>query len=43
MLGHKSLKITQIYAKIVDRKVRDDMQVLKIKFSAQVNQNQQAI
>jgi integrase len=33
MLGHKSLKITQIYAKILDRKVSDDMQVLRKKFS----------
>lgn len=32
MLGHKSIKITQIYAKILDRKVSDDMQVLRSKF-----------
>jgi integrase len=32
MLGHKSLKITQIYAKILDRKVSDDMQALRKKF-----------
>jgi integrase len=32
MLGHKSIKITQIYAKILDRKVSDDMQALRYKF-----------
>lgn len=34
MLGHKSVRTTQHYAKIVDRKVSDDMQLLKAKFSA---------
>ena len=29
MLGHASLAITQIYAKIVDKKVMDDMAALK--------------
>lgn len=33
MLGHKSLKQTQHYAKILDRKVSDDMKLLKEKFS----------
>lgn len=33
MLGHKSLKTTQIYAKIIDRKVSDDMKILKEKFN----------
>ncbi|SRX75014.1 site-specific integrase [Aequorivita antarctica] len=33
MLGHKSLKTTQHYAKILDRKVSDDMLVLKDKLS----------
>jgi site-specific recombinase XerD len=32
MLGHKSLKITQIYAKILDRKISNDMQILRSKF-----------
>ena len=32
MLGHKSLKTTQHYAKILDRKVSEDMQELKNKF-----------
>jgi site-specific recombinase XerD len=33
MLGHKSIKTTQHYAKIVDRKVSDDMMILKQKYS----------
>lgn len=33
MLGHKSLKTTQHYAKILDRKVRDDMAILKEKLA----------
>jgi site-specific recombinase XerD len=33
MLGHKNIKITQHYAKILDRKVSDDMKLLKQKIS----------
>ena len=33
MLGHKSLRTTQHYAKILDRKVSDDMLALRLKFS----------
>ena len=33
MLGHTSLKTTQHYAKILDRKVNEDMQLLKIKLA----------
>lgn len=33
MLGHKSLKQTQHYAKIVDKKISDDMKILEKKYS----------
>ena len=36
MLGHKSLKTTQHYAKILDKKVSEDMRRLKEKFSMPV-------
>ncbi|WP_317897813.1 site-specific integrase [Aurantibacillus circumpalustris] len=40
MLGHKDLKITQHYAKIVDRKVSEDMRILKEKFkTGNINQH----
>lgn len=32
MLGHQSLKTTQIYAKVIDQKLKQDMEVLKGKF-----------
>ena len=32
MLGHRSLRTTQHYAKVLDRKVSDDMQALRDKF-----------
>jgi site-specific recombinase XerD len=31
MLGHTSLKTTQIYARIVDSKISQDMEALKLK------------
>jgi len=34
MLGHKSLKQTQHYAKIVDLKISEDMDTLKGKLAA---------
>jgi site-specific recombinase XerD len=39
MLGHKSIKTTQIYAKILDRKVSEDMSLLRKKFAAKSEEN----
>lgn len=33
MLGHKTLRTTQIYAKVLDRKVSDDIKALKKRYS----------
>jgi site-specific recombinase XerD len=33
MLGHKKLATTQIYAKVLEHKVSEDMQKLKQKFT----------
>ena len=38
MLGHKNLKTTQHYAKVLDRKVSDDMQQLHKKFQKNLSQ-----
>lgn len=41
MLGHKSLRTTQHYAKIVDRKVSDDMKILEEKLKTQKKQRKE--
>jgi len=40
MLGHISLRTTQHYAKILDRKVKDDMKVLRDKLNFNNNLNE---
>lgn len=36
MLGHKNLRSTQHYTKVLDRKVSDDMKTLKAKFTLSI-------
>ena len=39
MLGHRSIKTIQHYAKILDRKVSNDMQLLRQKMSSKIIAN----
>ena len=39
MLGHKNIQTTQHYAKVLDRKVSEDMKILKDKFSSSFKLN----
>jgi len=38
-LGHTSIKTTQIYAKVIEQKVSDDMKQLKEKLKIDKNSN----
>ena len=43
MLGHKNLKTTQHYAKVLDRKLSDDMNLLRDKMNLKGNGKLKAI
>lgn len=39
MLGHTSIRTTQIYAKVIDRKLSEDMRNLQQRMSASLQEN----
>ena len=42
LLGHSKISTTQIYAKVIERKVSDDMQKLRVQFSEQKDDSNKA-
>ena len=43
MLGHTNIKTTQIYARVVDRKISHDMAVLEHKINSRKQQQNEAV
>ena len=43
MLGHTNIKTTQIYARVVDRKVSHDMSVLERKINSRKRQQETVV